>query len=78
VTTNLGASWYYVVGVHFPCLMSDADAFKQPAASAIYESFTVPSLGLVPLSERTLAGRDRATPDIREQPPVTCSEKGSV
>jgi hypothetical protein len=54
VTTNLGASWYYVVGVHFPRRMSDAYAFEELAASTTSESFTVPSLGK--MSRRNKSG----------------------
>jgi len=35
----------HVCGVHFPRLMSDADAFEQPAASTISGSFMVASRG---------------------------------
>jgi hypothetical protein len=62
MTTNLEASWYYVVGVHFPRRMSDAYAFEELAASTTSESFTVPSLGLVPLGECRLASDYRTTP----------------
>ncbi|MGD0944826.1 MAG: hypothetical protein ABR972_11210 [Acidimicrobiales bacterium] len=41
-------------GVRFPRRMSDADAFEQPAASAISESFTAASLGRI--SRRNSSG----------------------
>jgi hypothetical protein len=54
VTTNLGASWYYVVGVHFPRRMSDAYAFEELAAAMISESGTFPSRGRI--SRRNSSG----------------------
>jgi hypothetical protein len=49
--------WAHVetCGAHFPCLMSEADALQQPAASAMSMSFTVASLGRI--SRRNSSGR---------------------
>jgi hypothetical protein len=53
-TSAASADHVDTCGVHFPRLMSDADALEHPAASAISESFTPASLGR--MSRRNSSG----------------------
>ena len=53
-TNSASAAHIETCGVHFPRLMSDADALQQPAASAISESFTLASPGRI--SRRNSSG----------------------
>ena len=46
-TNSASAPHVETCGVHFPRLMSDADALQQPAASAISGSFTARSFGRI-------------------------------
>ena len=54
LTNRAKAAHAETCGVHFPRLMSDADAFEQPAASEISTSFTVLSRGRI--SRRNSSG----------------------